>query len=119
MRHTRFEKEVGISNGYLNTTRQRNGDLGESILRKILQSDSKLSAVWLLTGAGSMFSPEDGNAVNAVAEEVYLSATNNRFFSTTVDDLRLAIRAQEKTITAQEKTIAALETQIELTKAQH
>ena len=33
--HTRFEKEVGLSNGYLNTQLKRNSDLGEGVIRKL------------------------------------------------------------------------------------
>lgn len=52
--HTRFEKEVGFSNGYLNTQLKRNSDLGESAIRKIVDYCLDIDPIWLLTGRGSM-----------------------------------------------------------------
>ena len=34
--HTRFEKEIGLSNGYLNTQLKRDADIGESVIVKII-----------------------------------------------------------------------------------
>jgi len=52
--HTRFEKEIGISNGYLNTQLKRNADIGESMLIKIIDYCLDINPVWLLTGKGDM-----------------------------------------------------------------
>lgn len=52
--HTRFEKEVGLSNGYLMTQLKRNSDLGESIIRKIIDYCPDMDLSWLLTGHGPM-----------------------------------------------------------------
>lgn len=52
--HTRFEKEVGLSNGYLKIQLRRNADLGESVINKIIENCLDLDAVWLLTGKGDM-----------------------------------------------------------------
>lgn len=51
---TRFEKNIGLSNGYLGTQRRRNADLGEGVLLKIADNCLDLSIEWLLTGNGSM-----------------------------------------------------------------
>ena len=51
---TRFEKEVGLSNGYLGTQKRRNADLGEGIIVKIIDYCRDLDINWLLTGAGEM-----------------------------------------------------------------
>lgn len=51
---TRFEKEAGLSNGYLGTQFKREADLGESILNKIIDYCLDLNTEWLLTGKGSM-----------------------------------------------------------------
>lgn len=56
--HTRFEKEIGFSNGYLNTQLKRNSDLGESVIRKIIDYCLDIDPVWLLTGRGSMLKGE-------------------------------------------------------------
>lgn len=56
--HTRFEKEIGLSNGYLNTQLKRNSDLGESVIRKIIDYCLDIDPVWLLTGRGSMLKIE-------------------------------------------------------------
>lgn len=52
--HTRFEKEIGLSNGYLKTQLKRNSDLGESVIRKIIDYCLDIDSNWLLTGRGSM-----------------------------------------------------------------
>lgn len=54
IKHTRFEKEIGLSNGYLSLQRKRNADLGESIILKIIDNCLDLNLEWLLTGKGSM-----------------------------------------------------------------
>ncbi len=51
---TRFEKNIGLSNGYLGTQLKRNADLGESILVKIIDNSLDLSPEWLITGKGEM-----------------------------------------------------------------
>lgn len=52
--HTRFEKEIGLSNGYLNTQKKRKADLGESVILKIIENSLDINLEWLLTGKGSM-----------------------------------------------------------------
>jgi cell division protein FtsB len=59
--HTRFEKEVGFSNGYLNTQLKRCADLGESAIRKIIDYCLDLNEVWLITGKGEMLKPDAAN----------------------------------------------------------
>ncbi len=58
--HTRFEKEVGLSNGYLNTQLKRDADLGEGVLNKIVNYCLDLNSDWLLTGKGSMLEKKAG-----------------------------------------------------------
>ncbi len=62
LKPTRFEKEVGLSNGYLRTQEKRNADLGESVLLKILDYCLDIEPMWLLSGKGKMlrseFTPE-------------------------------------------------------------
>lgn len=56
--HTRFEKEIGLSNGYLKTQERRCADLGEGVLSKIIDYCLDINISWLLTGRGSMLSNE-------------------------------------------------------------
>lgn len=51
---TRFEKQVGLSNGYLGTQLKRESDLGESVLNKIINNCLDINPEWLLTGVGDM-----------------------------------------------------------------
>ena len=51
---TRFEKDFGLSNGYLGTQLKRKGNLGEDILNSIVDNCLDISPEWLLTGQGSM-----------------------------------------------------------------
>lgn len=54
IKHTRAEKDWGLSNGYLNTQKVRNADLGEGILLKIIDNCLDINPNWLLTGEGEM-----------------------------------------------------------------
>lgn len=49
-----FEKEIGLSNGYLGKQQKRNADLGESIILKIIENCLEINPYWLLTGQGEM-----------------------------------------------------------------
>jgi len=56
---TRFEKEIGIGNGYLKKQLTRNADLGETILNKIIDNCLSMNAIWLLRGEGEMLKNEE------------------------------------------------------------
>jgi len=69
---TRFEKNNGLSNGYLGTQLKRNGTLGEEVLNKIINNCLDLDPIWLLTGKGDMVicSPyEENSTINFVNEQ--------------------------------------------------
>ena len=51
---TRFEKNIGLSNGYLGTQLKRDADLGESILNKIIDNCLDLNVEWLVAGKNCM-----------------------------------------------------------------
>jgi phage repressor protein C with HTH and peptisase S24 domain len=53
-----FEKENGLSNGYIATQLKRNADLGEGVLNKILDNCLDMDPLWVLTGKGSMLKSE-------------------------------------------------------------
>jgi hypothetical protein len=79
---TRFEKDNGLSNGYLGTQLKRKGTLGEKILNKIIDNCLDLDPVWLLTGKGDMLIcspyPENSsiNVLNDTREEILKSKPN-------------------------------------------
>jgi peptidase S24-like protein len=79
---TRFEKDNGLSNGYLGTQLKRNGTLGEEVLNKIIDNCLDLDPVWLLTGKGNMKIcnpyPENSeiNILNDTPEEFFSSKQN-------------------------------------------
>jgi hypothetical protein len=64
VRHTRFEKEIGLSNGYLNTQLKRHADLGEGIIKKIIDYCLDLNSTWLLTGKGDMLNADEDTSPN-------------------------------------------------------
>lgn len=51
---TNFEREIGLSNGYLSAQKKRLANLGEEIILKITENCRDLSIVWFLTGEGEM-----------------------------------------------------------------
>ncbi|WP_338813274.1 hypothetical protein V9L05_18190 [Bernardetia sp. Wsw4-3y2] len=64
--HTRYEKDVGLSNGYLKTQLRREADLGESIFTRVLNNSLDINPTWLLTGEGEM-----------LKENVKINSNNN------------------------------------------
>jgi repressor LexA len=50
-----FERELDLSNGYMARTRSRNADIGEGLLRKLLDKFPDIEPVWLITGVGEMY----------------------------------------------------------------
>lgn len=61
--HTRFEKEIGLSNGYLKTQERRKSDLGEGVISKIIDNCLDLDIVWLMTGKGDMFTTDKNSSI--------------------------------------------------------
>jgi len=49
-----FERNIGLSNGYIGKQKKRNADIGEGIILKIISNCPDLSIDWLLTGEGEM-----------------------------------------------------------------
>lgn len=83
---TRFEKNNGLSNGYLGTQLKRNGNLGEDILNKIIDNCLDLNPNWLLTGKGGMINsapyPE-----NSSEKSNFVSEPNEPFIKLKSDKL--------------------------------
>lgn len=65
---TNFEKEIGLSSGYLSVQKKRKADLGEGIIIKINDYCRELNINWLLTGEGEMLKNSDD--VN-IANDIY------------------------------------------------
>jgi hypothetical protein len=49
-----FERDLGLSNGYLGTQRKRSSDLGSTIVENIVNFCDDLDLYWLITGKGEM-----------------------------------------------------------------
>ena len=64
IKSTRFEKDLGMSNGYLGIMRKRDADLGSSVLELIKNNCRDLNPEWLLTGKGNMLT-ENKEATSA------------------------------------------------------
>jgi transcriptional regulator len=85
--HTRFEKEIGLSNGYLNTQLKRNSDLGESVIRKIIDNCLDIDLVWLLTGKGRMLKIEEKTIESP---QLSLPSMDDNFIRIPVVDIAVA-----------------------------
>lgn len=51
---TRFERDLGFSNGYFSIQMRREADIGSSILEKITENCRDLNLDWLISGKGNM-----------------------------------------------------------------
>lgn len=79
---TVFEKNIGLSSGYLSNQRKRNADMGETIISKIIDSFKDVNIAWLLTGKGEMFKSNEtssnnqsikGNGNNMIGRDVSIA----------------------------------------------
>lgn len=105
---TRFEKEVGLGNGYLGTQLRRSGEIGSGILKKIIENCQDLSLEWLVTGEGKMI--RDGQSVGfpePTASDPL--ETNDKADDTSQNQETILL---ERIIATQQKTIEALEARI-------
>lgn len=63
---TYFEKEIGMSSGYLSVQKKRSADMGESVILKIIDYFQDLNPIWFLTGNGNMIISEKNDKIQAV-----------------------------------------------------
>lgn len=101
--HTRFEKEIGLSNGYLRVQEKRNADLGESVICKIIDNCLDMNIIWLLTGRGSMLN-----------ENIAPQTTESTFAPSDAVALRLMDKLDEKDTLLKEKDAENKQLQTEL-----
>ena len=90
-----FEVNNGLSNGYLGKQLTRNADLGEGILKKILENCPDLSPEWLLTGNGEM-----------IISNLEIESIKKPSYNSADDGLK------DRYISLLERTISALEEKI-------
>jgi len=102
----RFERNCGLSNGYVSTTRS---SIGSDKVFSIWCAYPDLNIMWLITGEGEML-----NATNTLHNEsgVLINGDNNNspidnrhFTSDSPDVLKMQIEAMECTIDAKDYTI--------------
>lgn len=75
-----FERFNNLSNGYITTQIKRNADLGEGILKKILDNCHDLSSEWLLLGKGNMLIEDTIKQRNTIENEFSSSKENEKGF---------------------------------------
>lgn len=95
-----FERKTGISNGYLAKMRARNADVGEGILRKVLENCPEVSVEWLVTGRGEML-----RAVGAVQGQELPPKPPQ---AAAPPDQSALVAALQQTIAAKDELIAEL-----------
>ncbi|MEI6143116.1 MAG: hypothetical protein WCP85_27815 [Mariniphaga sp.] len=75
---TRFEKDFGLSNGYLGIQLRRKADIGTSILKTIIDNCHDLDITWLITGKGHMLNGvADSNLPLRVTENELIRMTSH------------------------------------------
>jgi len=70
----RFEKESGISNGYISHLKS---SIGSDVLTKIINTYNDLNIVWLLTGNGEMLNVETKESGDAPCLQCALKDAEN------------------------------------------
>lgn len=99
-----FEKQIGLSNGYIGTQLKRNADLGESILNKILDNCLDINPIWLISGKGEMLKQKEVPMVPVINEkDTYI-----------IELQKDKIRSLEKELQDQKQTIEQLKKELSL-----
>ncbi|MDD2952937.1 MAG: transcriptional regulator [Parabacteroides sp.] len=111
--HTRFEKEIGLSNGYLKTQLRRNSDLGESVIRKVIDNCLDIDICWLLTGRPPMLRSETSPLMGEQAPISTLPAAEASVYCTMYKEERAKAESQAEQIGVLKQTIRQLEEKIE------
>lgn len=97
-----FEKQIGLSNGYIGTQLKRNADLGESILNKILDNCLDINPIWLISGKGEMLKQKEVPMVPVINEkDTYI-----------IELQKDKIRSLEKELQDQKQTIEQLKKEL-------
>lgn len=105
---TRFEKQLGLSNGYLGTQLKRNADLGESVINKIIDNCLDLNSEWLITGRGNMLI--DSFEENMIKEpQVFYQKKEKEVESERIQELKETIATQRDFIDFLKRKIDRLE----------
>lgn len=66
---TRFEKDFGLSNGYLAIQLKRKADIGSSILELVVNNCRDLNVEWLLTGNGVMINENKTGIIQEIRKQ--------------------------------------------------
>lgn len=85
---TVFEKQAGISSGYLSKQFNRIADIGESILVQITENCPDLNPEWLLLGTGDMLRNE--STPKATALSLNINCINGDFINIPLVDISVA-----------------------------
>lgn len=112
IRPTRFEKELGLSNGYLGTQKRRNADLGEGVIVKVVDYCRDISVEWLLTGCGSML--RDTSVLEEPVEKRSYTDDSPKDDAMTVTQLLEIVNKQVDIIKEQNREINRLRNSISL-----
>ena len=111
IRPTRFEKEVGLSNGYLKTQLKRNADLGESVINKIVNYCLDIDPVWLITGNSKVVENTDEFQRTAL-ESTPVYGNNKSIYYNLFKEKEAENNELLKEIGRLEQTIKQLETEL-------
>jgi hypothetical protein len=106
-----FEKNCGISNGYISKQTKGKGTIGSKIVSKITARYKDLSVNWLMTGEGQMLT----TTFYVPSEHVSTLAENEALYEThqnTIKTLKEKILILENVIADKEKIIQLLEKQV-------
>jgi len=129
---TRYEKMVGLSNGYIGKQIKNNSDIGSEILDKILKHSSEINPNWLVFGELPMLKPpkEDHSQPNISNNNVRMSNSSvnigSNIRNTTsedseketepIDDYRMELILLKSENQSLKNQMQSLENQIDLLK---
>jgi hypothetical protein len=78
LKPTVFEKEIGLSSGYLSVQKKRNADIGETIVNKINDNCHDINITWLLTGEGGMLKTKNEENVTNLKGNIKGNINGNK-----------------------------------------
>lgn len=111
---TVFERDSGISSGYLSKQFNRKADIGESILVLITENCPEINPLWLLLGQGEMLDSNQSSAsvIQPMSDTLLYNMykeekTENKALIEQIGQLKERLRIQEEKIVGLQTIIAS------------
>lgn len=114
-----FEKQIGLSAGYLSKQLKRSADIGESILMLIIENCPDVDPNWLLTGKGEMLKKNEEKSEKFSVENVRAKCEGKNVRATQKCEGNLTPQLEPKQYDPNDGLIHDFEVQLTISELKH